>query len=522
MTELSVRTPDDDASPEARPQLSAWRVGFALLLLAGALGAGTVWVKDQVAGATHAVTRSTWFAPYIDTTLTPTLQFQDPSVNPARQAVLGFVVAQHPHSCTPSWGASYSLAQAETDLSLDNRVTQYESIGGTLAISFGGRDNTELSLSCTNPVTLAKDYLTVVERYHANVIDFDIEGAALDNWASIQRRAQAVANVERAVTARGGHLAVWLTLPAESDGLQSNALAVVAAFLHAKVALAGVNIMAMDFSPAPANMLTATESALHSLEGQLASLFPRYGITLSSDGLWNHLGVTVMIGENDVAAERFTVDDARALTSFARRQHLGRVSMWSLNRDSQCGAAFAEVGILSNTCSGTPQDPLAFSHAFGDLKGTPGAAPSVSAPTINTVPDNPATSPYPIWQPGVPYPLHYLVVRDGSIYQAKWYNVGQDPATQVQYDWQTPWLLIGPVLKGDRAPTTTTLPASAYPAWSPSVHYQAGQRVLLNGLPYQAKWYNTADSPAAAATNPSGSPWSPQFTIPGEPSSTTP
>ena len=113
-------------------------------------------------------------------------------------------------------------------------------------------------------------------------------------------------------------------------------------------------------------------------------------------------------------------------------------------------------------------------------------------------------------------------MRNGNIYQAKWYNVGQDPATQVQYDWQTPWLLIGPVLAGDVAPTTTTLAPSTYPAWSPTAHYQAGQRVLLDGLPYQAKWYNTADSPAAEATNPSGSPWVPLFTIPGEPTNSNP
>ena len=520
MTELSVRTPGD--SSEDRPQLSPWRVAVALVLLASALGAASVWVKEQVAGATHAVTKSTWFAPYVDTTLTPTLQFQDPSVNPARQAVLGFVVAANPRSCVPSWGANYSLAQAESDLSLDNRITQYESIGGSLAISFGGRDNTELSVACTNVDTLARDYLSVIDRYHANVMDFDVEGAALDNWTSIQRRALAVARVEKSVAQRGGHLAVWLTLPGETDGLQSNALAVVSAFLHAKVALAGVNIMAMDFTPSPADMRVATESALRALDGQLAALFPRYGIALSGTELWNHLGVTVMIGENDTAPQRFTLDDARALTGFAKAQHLGRVSMWSLNRDSQCGTAYAEVGVLSNTCSGTPQDTLGFSHVFTALTGTPGLAPPVRAPMNTNVADNPATSPYPIWQPEVPYPLRYLVVRDGNIYQAKWYNVGQDPATQVQYDWQTPWLLIGPVLAGDVAPTTTTLAPSTYPAWSPTVHYQAGQRVLLDGLPYQAKWYNTATSPAAEATNPSGSPWTPLFTIPGEPANSNP
>ena len=521
MTETNATTPLDATDAPDAPQLSPWRVGFAVLLLAVALGGATFWVKGQVAGATHTVTKTTWFAPYVDTTLTPTLQFQDPASNPARQAVLGFVVAATPHSCVPSWGGSYSLNQAESQLSLDNRISQYESIGGTIVVSFGGRDNTELATACTDTAALTSDYLTVIRRYHTSVIDFDLEGSALDNWASVRRRALAVARVERSVAASGGHLAVWLTLPTETDGLQANALSVVREFLRAKVAVAGVNIMAMDFNTTPPHMGLAAESALTSLEGQLAGLFPRYGITMSSRELWNHLGVTVMVGENDLAPQRFTVADARTLTSFASRQHLGRVSMWSLNRDAQCGAAYAEVGVLSNTCSGTTQSPLQFTHVFAGLTGTPGQSPAVAPQASSGVPDNPATSPYPIWQPGVPYPLNYLVVRDGNIYQAKWYNVAQDPAAQVQYDWQTPWLLIGPVLAGNVAPTTTTLAPSTYPAWSPTTHYTAGERVLLDGLPYQAKWYNTGDSPAAEATNPSGSPWSPLFTIPGEPSAAT-
>ena len=68
-----------------------------------------------------------------------------------------------------------------------------------------------------------------------------------------------------------------------------------------------------------------------------------------------------------------------------------------------------------------------------------------------------------------------------------------------------------------QAPTTTTLPPGADPAWSSSAQYQAGARVLFDGLPYQAKWYNSGDSPAAEPSDPSGSPWTPLFTIPGEP-----
>ena len=50
------------------------------------------------------------------------------------------------------------------------------------------------------------------------------------------------------------------------------------------------------------------------------------------------MGATPMIGQNDVPGETFSLSDAHALVSFAHRMHLARVSMWSANRDTQCGA----------------------------------------------------------------------------------------------------------------------------------------------------------------------------------------
>lgn len=50
--------------------------------------------------------------------------------------------------------------------------------------------------------------------------------------------------------------------------------------------------------------------------------------------------------------------DAQSLARFAVATHLGRISLWSLNRDSQCGSSFPESGLLSNTCSGTAQSGL--------------------------------------------------------------------------------------------------------------------------------------------------------------------
>ena len=87
----------------------------------------------------------------------------------------------------------------------------------------------------------------------------------------------------------------------------------------------------------------------------------------------------------------------------------------------------------------------------------------------------------------------------------------------MQYSWQTPWELIGPVLAGRHAPSIPTMAAGTYPAWSIATQYKAGDKVLYQGLPYQAKWINQGVSPATQSTDPSGSAWKALYSIPGEP-----
>jgi hypothetical protein len=100
--------------------------------------------------------------------------------------------------------------------------------------------------------------------------------------------------------------------------------------------------------------------AATSLHGQLKTIYP----AKTDAQLWRMVGVTPMIGVNDNPAEVFTVADATKLTTFAKSKGIGRLAMWSANRDSQCPGA---LGQLSNTCSGTTQSPSAFSTAFSKI-----------------------------------------------------------------------------------------------------------------------------------------------------------
>jgi hypothetical protein len=68
-----------------------------------------------------------------------------------------------------------------------------------------------------------------------------------------------------------------------------------------------------------------------------------------------------MIGVNDGNEEIFTTEDADKLTSFAVQKGLGRLAMWSLNRDGPCPAP---TQWTSNTCGGVSDSQWAFSSTF--------------------------------------------------------------------------------------------------------------------------------------------------------------
>jgi chitinase len=449
------------------------------------------------------------FAGYVDVTATPQLPFESPENKASRDAVLAFVVSTPGHGCEPSWGAAYSLDQAAEQLDLDRRIARLQQNGGAAIVSFGGQANTELALACTSPTDLYDAYHEVVTRYHLTAIDLDVEGAALDDTAAAQRRAEALAKLQRA-----DGVEVWLTVPVARTGLTAAGQQLVRDTLAGGVRLAGVNVMTMDYGDLPSNetMGEAAEQALNAAHSQVRALFDEAGDSLTSVEAWQHLGATVMIGQNDVSGEVFGLLDAQRLHDFAAQHRLGRVSLWSLNRDRPCSANYPDVTIVSDACSGVKQDPGAFAEALG---GTGHVAPMVSSspspssdPTV-TPSDDPATSPYPIWQPDQVYLAGTRVVWHHNVYVAKWWTSGDVPDDPLQSGDATPWTLIGPVLPGESPEPSPTLPAGTYPDWKITKVYTAGDRVMFEGHAFVAQWWTQGDSPATPGTASAPSPWLP-------------
>lgn len=493
-------------------RISFPRLLLVLLVLVGSIGAGAWWLLGVVRESRADVTK-TWSAPYVDVTLTPELHFEDATEQPAHDVVLGFVVADPSQPCTPSWGTYYTLDAAARALDLDRRIVRLRERGGDAMISFGGALNNELATVCKDPDALAAAYQAVIERYDVNAIEFDVEGAALSDSAANQRRAAAIAKLQKS----NEGLDVWLTLPVAPNGLTEEGLKLVEDTVHGGAIVSGVNVMTMNFGGSrgsATSMRDATVSALTSTWQQLGIVYTQAGQPKTDSQLWSMVGATPMIGQNDVSSDVFTTGDANGLVDFAQTVSLGRISFWSANRDVSCGPVVEGKGV-SNTCSGVNQEPLEFTRILAGgpsrIDGTTRTATPdpTSEPRVDGLTrDDPRTSPYPIWRSGKAYDEGAKVVWQGRVYQAKWWTQNNQPDAPVKHIWETPWRYLGPVLESDRVAVRAGAAADGTRArWSAESVFVAGDEVEYQGKAYRAKWWTQGDAPQEDPDQPYDHPW---------------
>lgn len=509
-------SPTTTLKPEKTRKLSPWRVLLAIVVVAVAISAVVMnmmqWRSQAVSG-----TSDPWFAAYVDVTSTPTFAFDQMGATTSRDAVLSFIVSSSNDACTPSWGNAYTMEQAGASLDLDRRIARLQQQGGSVAISFGGLINDELSLKCTDQEKLVSAYRSVIDRYDINTIDLDLEGEGLTNAEAGVRRAAAIATLQAERKKAGKPLAVWATLPVAPQGLTEDGTNAVTRLLAGNVDLAGINVMTMDYGeskPDNMSMQQAAEDALKQTVRQLGIIYKQNNIELSTRTLWSKIGATPMIGQNDITDEVFTVNDAIGFNAFAKKQGIGRMSMWSANRDVPCGSNYVNTKVVSDSCSGVKDAKGSFTAALskgftGSLKLNAATETTSETGSTEQKADDPATSPYQIWTETGAYLEGTKVVWHQNVYRAKWWTQNNMPDDPVLQSYQTPWELVGPVLPGEKPVQQPTVPEGTYPAWSGSDIYDTDQRVMFKGIPYKAKWWNQAQSPAAASSNASTSPWTP-------------
>ncbi|MFF0991172.1 chitinase [Kocuria nitroreducens] len=283
-----------------------------------------------------------------------------------RRPILGFVVADPEEPCTPSWGGYFTLQEAATELRLDQQITQLRNSGQDVVVSFGGAAEDELSTACEDSAALYDAYRTVIDRYELDTVDFDVEMDDLGDREANQRRAEAVLRLQED-RPKNDPLRVWATLPVGPQGLDEDSQDVVAQLLNGGVELAGVNLMIMNFgenASGRGQMVETSVTAARSAQSQIKELYAHAGQELSDDLVWNRMGLTPMIGQNDIRENVVDQSAAEELNRFAREQGVGRLSFWSLNRDRSCGSEQRDLREATDLCSGIQQQPGDFTEVL--------------------------------------------------------------------------------------------------------------------------------------------------------------
>lgn len=298
-------------------------------------------------------------APFVDLGAFPTPNLtQIAETTGLRSFSLGFIV-NGTSSCQATWFNAFTMSQGfEKD-----DINSLRALGADVKPSFGGEAGTELAQACTDVNALTAQYQSVIDAYNLTQIDYDIEGSAVADPPSIDRRSQAMANLQAAAKAKGKSLAITLTLPVLPSGLTSQGLSVVQSAVNHGVSFS-VNLMAMDFgdieAPNPSGRMgTFAIQSAQSTHNQIAPLLS--GKTDAQ--IWNMIGVTPMIGQNDNASEVFTQTDMRQLLTFASQQHIGELAFWDVTRDGN-----ACTGSLSK-CTNIPQTAFEFSKIIAPFAG---------------------------------------------------------------------------------------------------------------------------------------------------------
>ncbi|MFB7947141.1 cellulose binding domain-containing protein [Kitasatospora phosalacinea] len=299
-------------------------------------------------------------APYVDLGAYPTPSL--PALSAAsgiKEFSLAFII-NGSQPCTASWFGAYDPATGWNKADMD----AIRDAGGDVRPSFGGANGTELAQSCTTVAALAAQYQKVVDVYALDRVDFDIEGTAVTDRTSVDRRSAALAQVQAAQRAKGRDLKVSLTLPVLPSGLTADGVYILQSAKNAGLSVDLVNVMAMDFgdwaAPSPAGKMGAYAiQAAQSTQAQIRSVWTN----LTGAQAYAMVGVTPMLGQNDTASEVFGITDAQQLLAFAQQNHLGELAFWEMTRDAN-----ACTGSLPK-CTNVPQTPYQFSKIFAAYQG---------------------------------------------------------------------------------------------------------------------------------------------------------
>ncbi|HET6500644.1 MAG TPA: chitinase [Amycolatopsis sp.] len=399
-------------------------------LAAGLLVAFGLAVYAGTADPMPTASAATGFgvAPYVDMT-----NNQEPMLDSAissgglKAFTAAFVIGS---GCTPIWG---DTLPATNDPAVSSAISSAESAGAQVIVSFGGAGGVELSQSCTDTTQLTAAYQAVINTYHLNHIDFDVEGAAIADPTSVNRRFAAIKNLESA----NPGLVVSVTIPALPTGPDSNGQTFLQDARTDGARIDLINIMTMDYY---GSWDSNPQMGAYSTQAAQGTL--NFAKTVWPSITYGNIGITPMIGQNDDSAEVFSEADAQTVVNFATANGIGRLAFWSVDRDQPCAGGVS--GLPS--CSEISQSKLDFTRIFTGYQGGGVTPPTTSTPTTSTTPTTPTTptttppagcTGTAAWSAATSYVPGDVVSYNGHKWTSLYYSTGVTPGSAIAWNiWQ--------------------------------------------------------------------------------------
>ena len=175
-------------------------------------------------------------APYVDACAFPTPDLVAVAKDSGLEFfTMAFIVASRDNR--PAWGGTIPL---DTQYLLD-QVRQIRGAGGDVVVSFGGANGVELAQAIEDVDVLVRAYGDVIDMYSLVRVDFDIEGGAVADEASVDRRNRALAQVQKLYP----KIQITYCLPVLPTGLTPDGEAVLVNAHKHGVKLAGIHGMSM-------------------------------------------------------------------------------------------------------------------------------------------------------------------------------------------------------------------------------------------------------------------------------------
>jgi len=109
-----------------------------------------------------------------------------------KRFTLAFLVSSG-SDCQAAWFPNLPIVEENN---IAGQIGRLRKLGGDVILSFGGEGGLELAQVCNDVPSLQAQYQAAIDKYKVRMLDFDIESSAIKDPASVDRRNQALANLQ--------------------------------------------------------------------------------------------------------------------------------------------------------------------------------------------------------------------------------------------------------------------------------------------------------------------------------------